>query len=69
MKLPFGLILKWSDRTRVEEVVAMRMARTAGMPVPRVLCCVEQPATIFGPPFVSKVFGEGREPGGEPWKT
>jgi aminoglycoside phosphotransferase len=47
MELPFGLILKWSDRTRVEEVIAMQMARAAGMPVPKVLCCGEQPATSF----------------------
>ena len=34
MDLPFGLILKWSDRTRIEEGIAMQMARAAGMPVP-----------------------------------
>lgn len=38
MQLPFGLILKWSDRTRIEEVIAMQMARAVGMPVPKVLC-------------------------------
>ncbi|KAJ5238365.1 hypothetical protein N7468_002984 [Penicillium chermesinum] len=36
-QLPFGLILKWSDRTSEEEAVAMQMARAAGMPVPMVL--------------------------------
>jgi hypothetical protein len=45
IQLPFGLILKWSDRTRIEEVIAMQMARAAGMPVPKVLCCGEHPAT------------------------
>jgi aminoglycoside phosphotransferase len=45
IQLPFGLILKWSNRTRMEEVIAMQMARAAGMPVPKVLCCGEHPAT------------------------
>lgn len=47
MELPFGLILKWSDRTRMEEAIAMQMARAAGMPVPKVLCCGEHPQTPF----------------------
>jgi hypothetical protein len=46
MELPFGPILKWSDRTQIEEVVAMQMARAAGMPVPRVLCCGEHLVTF-----------------------
>ena len=37
-ELPFGLILKWSERTSIEEAVAMQMARAAGMPVPKMLC-------------------------------
>ena len=41
MHLPFGLVLKSSERVRVEEVVAMQMARAAGMPVPWVLCVGE----------------------------
>lgn len=36
--LPFGLLLKWSDGTRLEEVLAMRVARVAGFPVLKVLC-------------------------------
>lgn len=43
MELPFGLILKWSDRTSKEEAAAMQMARAAGMPVPKVLSCGEHP--------------------------
>ncbi|THX74149.1 APH-domain-containing protein [Aureobasidium pullulans] len=43
MQLPFGLVLKWSDGTRVEEVLAMEAARKAGMPVPRVICYGEHP--------------------------
>ncbi|CAG7959287.1 unnamed protein product [Penicillium olsonii] len=41
IQLPFGLILKWTDRTSVEEAVAMQMARAAGIPVPKVLSCGE----------------------------
>ena len=47
MDLPFGLILKWSDRTSMEEAAAMQMARAAGMPVPRVLSCGEHPKESF----------------------
>ncbi|KAK8224934.1 kinase-like domain-containing protein [Phyllosticta capitalensis] len=32
MQLPFGLALKWSDGTLVEEVLAILMARDAGLP-------------------------------------
>ncbi|KAG5302316.1 hypothetical protein I7I48_02623 [Histoplasma ohiense] len=30
-ELPFGLLMKWTDRTSLEEVAAMQMARAAGM--------------------------------------
>lgn len=43
VQLPFGLVLKWTDRTSVEECAAMQMARAAGMPVPKVLSCGEHP--------------------------
>jgi hypothetical protein len=49
MELPFGLILKWSDRTRIEKAVAMQMARAAGMPVPKVLCYGEHLSDPFRP--------------------
>lgn len=39
--LPFGLVLKWTDRTSLGEVAAMKLAREAGMPVPKVVCCGE----------------------------
>lgn len=45
IQLPFGLVLKWSYGTRIEEAIAMQMARAAGMPVPKVLCYGEHPAT------------------------
>jgi len=43
MQLPFGLILKWTERSHIEVGIAMQMARAAGMPVPRVLCYGEHP--------------------------
>jgi hypothetical protein len=47
MQLPFGLVLKWTDRTSIEEAVAMQMARAAGMPVPKVLSCGEHPSASY----------------------
>ncbi|KAF2759038.1 kinase-like protein [Pseudovirgaria hyperparasitica] len=44
-QLPFGLILKWSDGTRLEEVQAMMVARSAGLPVPRVIAYGDHPDT------------------------
>ncbi|KAL2818790.1 phosphotransferase family protein [Aspergillus cavernicola] len=38
-ELLFGLVLKWTERTSIEEVMAMKMARAAGMPVPKVISC------------------------------
>ncbi|OJD13801.1 hypothetical protein AJ78_05783 [Emergomyces pasteurianus Ep9510] len=38
-ELPFGLIMKWTDRTSLEEVAAMQMARAAGIPSPKFLSC------------------------------
>lgn len=43
MELPLGLVLKWSDRTSIDEAAAMQMARAAGMPVPKVLSLGEHP--------------------------
>ncbi|KAJ5579558.1 uncharacterized protein N7459_005543 [Penicillium hispanicum] len=43
LQLPFGLVLKWTNRTSLEEVAAMKMARAAGMPVPKVISCGEHP--------------------------
>ncbi|MCJ1442582.1 MAG: hypothetical protein MMC23_003078 [Stictis urceolatum] len=45
--LPFGLILKWSERVRPEEAIAMQMARSAGMPTPKMLCYGEHPKALF----------------------
>ncbi|PYH75178.1 aminoglycoside phosphotransferase family protein [Aspergillus vadensis CBS 113365] len=47
VQLPFGLVMKWTDRTSIEEVVSMQMADAAGIPVPKVLCCGEHPKAPF----------------------
>ncbi|MCJ1377968.1 hypothetical protein MMC17_001064 [Xylographa soralifera] len=48
-QLPFGLILKWSDGTRLEEALTMQVARAADLPVPRVICYGEHPDTPHAP--------------------
>lgn len=48
-QLPFGLVLKWSDGTRLEEVQAMQVARQAGFPVPKVICYGEHPSHPHAP--------------------
>ncbi|CZT17628.1 uncharacterized protein RCC_03465 [Ramularia collo-cygni] len=52
--LPFGLVMKQTERTSVEEVAAMMMARAAGMPVPKVLSCGEHYSSTNRPPIFSK---------------
>lgn len=47
VQLPFGLVMKWTDRTSIEEVVSMQMAEAAGIPVPKVLNCGEHPKAPF----------------------
>lgn len=49
VQLPFGLVLKWSDGTRLEEALATQVARAAGFPVPRVLCYGEHPDSPHAP--------------------
>ena len=44
-ELAFGLILKWSDSTRLEEVLTMQVTRKAGLPVPNVICFGDHPDT------------------------
>ncbi|KAF2498186.1 kinase-like protein [Lophium mytilinum] len=43
--LLFGLVLKWSDGTRLEEVLATKVARAAGLPVPIILTYGDHPDT------------------------
>jgi len=62
-QLPFGLLLKWSDGTRLEEVLAMEAVRKAGMPVPRVICYGEQPDTPHAPVSILMTRLPGRQLG------
>ncbi|KAE8152941.1 kinase-like protein [Aspergillus avenaceus] len=62
-QLPFGLILKWSDGTRIEEVLTMEVARKAGLPVPRVICYGEHPDTPHAPISILMTRVPGRELG------
>ncbi|KAB8259808.1 hypothetical protein BDV32DRAFT_138548 [Aspergillus pseudonomiae] len=47
LQLTFGLIMKWTDRTSIEEAIAMQMARATGMPAPRLISCGEHPNAPF----------------------
>lgn len=47
VQLPFSIIMKRTDRTTIEELAAMQMARAAGMPVPNVLSCGEHPGDPY----------------------
>lgn len=49
VQLSFGLVLKWSDGTRLEEVSAMMIARSAGFPVPLVISYGDHPDTPHAP--------------------
>ena len=62
-QLPFGLLLKWSDGTRLEEVLAMQVARAAGLPVPRVICYGDHPDTPHAPVSILMTRMPGEELG------
>ncbi|PWY80765.1 kinase-like protein [Aspergillus sclerotioniger CBS 115572] len=62
-QLPFGLILKWSDGTRIEEVLTMQVARKAGLPVPRVICYGEHPDSPHAPISILMTRVPGKELG------
>lgn len=47
--LPFGLLLKWSDGTSLDEARSMAVIRAAGIPAPRVISVGEQPETPWAP--------------------
>ncbi|KAH9886110.1 APH-domain-containing protein [Xylariomycetidae sp. FL2044] len=49
VSLPFGLVLKWSDGTSVDEVQSMRAIRKAGIPAPRVISYGEHASTPWAP--------------------
>ncbi|KEQ94795.1 hypothetical protein AUEXF2481DRAFT_30155 [Aureobasidium subglaciale EXF-2481] len=63
MQLPFGLILKWSDGTLLEEVLAMKAARKAGIPVPRILCYGNHPDSPHAPMSIMMTRLPGQELG------
>ncbi|KAL4809863.1 kinase-like protein [Aspergillus unguis] len=67
-QLPFGLILKWSDGTRLEEVLTMQAMRRAGLPVPKVLCYGDHPEAPHAPVSILMTRVAGDELGGV-WKT
>ncbi|KAI9739325.1 MAG: hypothetical protein M1834_007538 [Cirrosporium novae-zelandiae] len=48
-QLPFGLILKWSDGTRLEEVLATKAMYKAGFPVPRIITYGSHPDSPHAP--------------------
>lgn len=62
-QLPFGLILKWSDGTRIEEVLAMQVARKAGLPVPRVIRYGDHPDAPHAPVSILMIRLPGKELG------
>lgn len=59
--LPFGLVLKWTDRSRIEEAQAMQVMRAAGFPVPRVICYAEHPWKRHAPISILMTRMPGRE--------
>jgi len=59
--LPFGLLLKWSDGTRLEEVLATQVCHTAGLPVPRIICYGDHPETPHAPVSILMTRLPGKE--------
>jgi serine/threonine protein kinase len=61
--LPFGLLLKWSDGTRLEEVLATEVCRAAGLPTPKIISYGEHPNTPHAPLSILMTRLPGRELG------
>ncbi|RDL39333.1 Uncharacterized protein BP5553_03673 [Venustampulla echinocandica] len=61
--LPFGLLLKWSDGTRLEEVLATKVCRAAGLPTPRIISYGDHPNTPHAPVSILMTRLSGRELG------
>ncbi|KFX93321.1 hypothetical protein V490_04905 [Pseudogymnoascus sp. VKM F-3557] len=59
--LPFGLLLKWSDGTRLEEVLATQVCHAAGLPVPRIICYGDHPETPHAPVSILMTRLPGKE--------
>lgn len=62
-QLPFGLVLKWSDGTRLEEVAATILVRSAGFPVPRIISYGEHPDAPHAPVSILMTRIPGRDLG------
>ncbi|KAF1958004.1 kinase-like protein [Byssothecium circinans] len=62
-QLPFGLVLKWSDGTRLEEVAATMLARSAGFPVPKIISYGEHPDAPHAPVSILMTRVPGRDLG------
>ena len=61
--LPFGLVLKWSDGTRLEEVAATLMARSADFPVPKIISYGEHPDAPHAPMSILMTHIPGKDLG------
>ncbi|TVY41510.1 hypothetical protein LOCC1_G006535 [Lachnellula occidentalis] len=61
--LPFGLLLKWSDGTRLEEVLTTEVCRTAGFPTPKIISYGDHPDTPHAPVSILMTRLPGREIG------
>lgn len=61
--LPFGLLLKWSDGTRLEEVLATEVCHAAGLPTPKIISYGEHPNTPHAPYSILMTRLPGREIG------
>ncbi|RDL35211.1 uncharacterized protein BP5553_07142 [Venustampulla echinocandica] len=61
--LPFGLLLKWSDGTRLEEVLATKVCRAAGLPVPKIISYGDHPDFPHAPMSILITRLPGRELG------
>ncbi|KAL1977207.1 hypothetical protein VTN31DRAFT_66 [Thermomyces dupontii] len=48
---PFGLVLKWTDRTSLGEVAAMQRARAAGIPSPKFRAAASTPLNSSSDPL------------------
>ncbi|TVY15058.1 hypothetical protein LARI1_G007031 [Lachnellula arida] len=61
--LPFGLLLKWSDGTRLEEVLATQVCRAAGLPTPKIISYGDHPDSPWAPVSILMTRLPGREIG------
>ncbi|EPE27555.1 Protein kinase-like (PK-like) [Glarea lozoyensis ATCC 20868] len=61
--LPFGLLLKWSDGTRLEEVLTTKVCYAAGLPTPYIISYGSHPDTPHAPISILMTRLPGRELG------